>query len=445
MFPGNMDGQLQTCSCGVAAGRVARFALLLLGLSLPPLAHPVQPTPYGATFVQRGAFWPEGGERPPAAAPPDPAAAGAYRARLETLEQSVGPYADALAEPLASLAGQMRQQGDFGSAQRLYQRALHVVRINDGLYSERQLPILKSLLEIQRSTGDLQGLDERYDYYFRLFGGGRPPYSDTGLRAALEYLRWQREALRQDLDGEEAARRRMLRLYNLNGELLETVGADQTLDPQWYRALVQSQLRNLYLIRERVEPRLETIGTLEQRPLFIGEVRQEDVDTVRLQAIEKSGLSRGRELLEGLLGRIPQAELAERARASMELGDWYQWNGRGGEAQRCYLDAQDLLQQAGRQAELQQLFSRPVELPDNGVFWQPPASATDSDRVINATFDVTARGRADNIEANAANPDDEGSVGRLRRDLAATRFRPRYEDGEPVATEGVTREYQLLN
>jgi len=444
MFPGNMDGQLHTCSSCSSAGRVVRIALLLFGLSLPPPALPAQPTPYGETFVQRGAFWPEGGELPRVASAPDPAVAGAYRARLETLEQSVGPYADALAEPLASLAGQLQQQGDFGSAQRLYQRALHVVRINDGLYSERQLPILKSLLEIQRSTGDLEGLDQRYDYYFRLFGGGRAPYSDTSLRTALEYLRWQREALRQDLDGEEAARRRMLRLYNLNGELLETAGADPALDPRWYRALVQSQLRNLYLIRERVEPRLETIGTLEQRPLFIGEVRQEDVDTVRLQGIEKSSLSRGRELLEGLLGRIPQAEPAERAGASLELGDWYQWNGRGGEAQRYYLDAQALLRQAGQQAESGRLFSQPVELPDNGVFWQPPTAGADDGRVINATFDVTAQGRAGNIEASAADPDDEGSVGRLRRELAATRFRPRYEDGEPVATEGVARQYQLL-
>ena len=79
-------------------------------------------------------------------------------------------------------------------------------RINDGLYSERQVPLLRELLQSYREAGDYEALDERYDYYFRLYGNGQPPYTEIRLRAALEYLRWQREALRLGVGGRELER-----------------------------------------------------------------------------------------------------------------------------------------------------------------------------------------------------------------------------------------------
>ena len=144
----------------------------------------------------------------------------AYIQQLQLQELSAGPYSDALAEPLASLGRHYRERGEYGEALGYYRRALHIVRVNDGLYSERQIPLVRDLLDTYRLAGDLQELDERYEYFFRLYGNGEPPYTELRLRASLEFLRWQREALRIDLDGD--GKNRLLKLYQLNEHILET-------------------------------------------------------------------------------------------------------------------------------------------------------------------------------------------------------------------------------
>ncbi|QIB66759.1 hypothetical protein [Kineobactrum salinum] len=135
--------------------------------------------------------------------------------RLEQLELDQGPYAAGLEEPLMDLGHLHLNAGQFAQAGQLYRQALHIVRINDGLLSERQLPLVQNLLTVHRSLGDWQGLDQRYDYYHRIAGAPQ----DQGIGVTLEYFRWQREALRRQLDS--SADRRLLRLYEHNARVLE--------------------------------------------------------------------------------------------------------------------------------------------------------------------------------------------------------------------------------
>ena len=124
----------------------------------------------------------------------------AFQLQMDEFESKDGPYADGLAEPLLGLGRHYARRGDYEQALQLYRRALHIVRLNDGLYSKRQVPVVRELLDTVRLSGDLQALDDRYDYFFRLYGRGQAPYTDIRVRAALEYLRWQREALRLGID-----------------------------------------------------------------------------------------------------------------------------------------------------------------------------------------------------------------------------------------------------
>ncbi len=181
-----------------------QFLGLVCVILLPLPAPAGTPAPYGEYFVRLGQSWQDAGRlaAPPPLAAPEAAEldSARYERELGQLEDSGGPYAEALAEPLADMARLLRRSGDLAGAQQAYQRALHVVRINEGLYSERQVPILRELFDIYRMTGDMAMLDGRYDYFFRLYGSGQPPYTPVRLGAGLEYLRWQREALRLGLD-----------------------------------------------------------------------------------------------------------------------------------------------------------------------------------------------------------------------------------------------------
>lgn len=418
--------------------------LLALGFALSGAVQASTAAPYGEHFVRPGQHWSDGGPAAnPGQASAESQADSQQRQHLAALEEQGGPYADALAEPLTSLGRHYRLRGDLEQARRMYGRALHVVRVNDGLYSRRQLPILRELLEVYREAGDMTSLDERYQYYFRLFGNGRAPFTDARLRAGLEYLRWQREAVRLGLDGENL--RRLVDLIDLNEAIINDVALDPSLDPGWYRQLVYSQLRNLYLLQDRVQPRIEETGMLQSSLFYIASEQEPGGHELRLATMQRGAFARGASLLQTLIEREPAAAPAERARDRLELGDWYQWHGATERAGDEYDGAVALLRDSGEEELLERWFAQPVELPDNGAFWQPRKPGEGQRRVLlEAVYDVSAGGSPGNIEARVVDAGDDDAAYRLRRQLAATRFRPRWLEGRAEEVARLVRRYELL-
>jgi len=400
--------------------------------------------PYGEDFAREGESWAEG--EPPALLPPPPDAAeaptdatlGALQARLEALEAAGGPYAGGLDEPLAALGRALAARGRYGEAVAAYRRALHVLRVNDGLYGEAQKPLLAALLSLYRAAGDYATLDEQYPWFFRVYGNGQPPLTGLRLEAALAYQRWQREALRRNLgDGS----RRLLALLDLGEALLERVEAKPGASWGARRDLALAQLANLYLVAERVAPPpedypgLRTVDPYRRNDLFSGDPQQD-----RLQAVRRTAEAEGRRLLEDVAAAAPDA--VARAGVLVALGDWQQWHGRERAAREAWQGARDALVKAGEAARVEALFGSPRELPDNGVFWQPPAPDPDSPRsLVEARFEVDALGRARAVEARTVAGRESAYIGVVRA-LRRLRFRPRFEGGEPVATS-VQRRYEV--
>jgi len=402
---------------------------------------------YGEAFVRVGHSWADSG--PVQGQPPSDARAtrddGQYQHQVDELEGEGGPYAEALAEPLTGLGRHYRQKGDIGEALRLYRRALHVVRVNDGLYSERQMPILRELLDIYRVNGELELLDNRYDYYFRLYGNGQPPYTDVRLRAALAYLRWQREAVRLEIDEDDTLR--ILAMYQLNDKLQKLVAADSSVALPGYRDLVLSQLRNLYLLEDRFASTVQNAGLAPSTPLFADSWNQEDFSKKRLELIQRGGLSRGAGMLQALIDRTAATgDRTELARLYLELGDWYQWHGNDSLAGEQYQQVVQLLSQENQPDLLQQWLGQPRELPDNGAFWlSRPDREDDRQVVVSVRYDVSAKGRASNMQTIVSDPADEGLASRLKRKLARIRFRPRWVNGAAEAVLQIQRDYQLID
>lgn len=420
-----------------------RFWLLIAWISPGPVNLAIAAgAPYGEHFVRAGKSWQE--TVPPRAAAAvelSAALAADYHVAIIDFEQQSGPYADRLAEPVAALARQYRAAGDFDSARRFYQRALHLVRINDGLYSQRQVPLLRELLHTYREQGDYESLDERYDYYFHLYGNGQAPHTELRLRAALEYLRWQREALRLEIGGRELGR--LLQAYQLNQRLLDATGDDSAVSFEQRRALVMSQMSNLYLLQDRgptgQHPSAPGRGSdpMLTQPLDVSVTEQ------KLQNLKRGAQGLGEDLLESMLPAARNVGPVEEARVQLALGDWLQWYGNSARAGTFYLKVEELLHSAGEDALLEQWLAAPVELPDNGAFWQP---ATSSELpYIHVRFDVTERGRVRNVATERAEPELENEASALRRRLLRTRFRPRWEAGQAQATAGLQRDYQILD
>ena len=427
--------------------RVLTLALLL-GLFAPATLVLAGAEPYGRDFAREGARWAEGGppgalvpSLPAAAEAPPAAALEALQERLAALEAESGPYAAGLEEPLASLGRALAARGRYGEAVAAYRRALHVLRVNDGLYGEAQKPLLAALLGIYRAAGDFATLDEQYPWFYRVYGNGEPPLTGLRLEAALAYQRWQREALRRELGN---GTRRLLELVDDGAELLARAAADPAAGWAAHRDLALSQLRNLYLVEQRVAPPPEDYpGLRDPDPFQRNELFTGDPQEDRLQSLRRTAQADGRRLLEELTAAAPDGEA--RAEVLVALGDWQQWHGREGAARQAWEEAIDAFERAGRGERVAALFAEPTELPDNGVFWQPPAAESDVLRpVVAARFTVTERGRAREVEAEVVSGRDSAWIG-VARALRRLRFRPAFADGAPVPTAGVRRFYEVYD
>ena len=269
VFPGGRCGIICSLmrylpwSIGGAAPVNARLVTLALALGGAGAGPALATEPYGQRVVAAQAAWVD--EAVPRVAldhpriPPEQRPAARQRVqnlrqRLREQELAQGPYAAPLAETLTELARAVDALGDDAAALEARERALHLTRVNEGLYSAAQAPLLRALLEGHRRRSEFARLDERYDYFFRLYGAGRPPWTEARWAATLEYLRWQREALRRRIDGADV-QRRLLELHRRHEDLFKLPGVAETLD--WATAL--STLDKMVLDPETIN---DTLGVL---------------------------------------------------------------------------------------------------------------------------------------------------------------------------------------
>jgi hypothetical protein len=89
--------------------------------------------------------------------PPDEAAADRQRLMVASIEQEKaenGPYSEGLIDPLASLALLYQEDGDRSLAAAAIDQALQVVRVNYGLHSLQQAPLLRQAVDNERARGN---------------------------------------------------------------------------------------------------------------------------------------------------------------------------------------------------------------------------------------------------------------------------------------------------
>lgn len=118
---------------------------------------------------------------------------------INDLQGDLGIYAPQLQEAYGDLASLYHEMEDYESAITIYTDALQISRINTGLYSDQQLPIIQSLID---NNGRLRNWEEaddlhelRYHISTRLYEHKDLAY----LNAAQHYGEWKLRVLRENL------------------------------------------------------------------------------------------------------------------------------------------------------------------------------------------------------------------------------------------------------
>jgi len=117
----------------------------------------------------------------------------AYREAIDAIESDYGAYGDGLSEQILGLGHVLQSQGRHQEALALLKRGVHLARINDGLYSPQQLPLLQAEIASHIALGQYDDADERQHYMYRVqvrsMGQG-----ELRAQALMQQAQWQYNA-----------------------------------------------------------------------------------------------------------------------------------------------------------------------------------------------------------------------------------------------------------
>jgi len=110
-------------------------------------------------------------------------------------------FDNSLVQPLYAEANYLQEMGSHSEAIRLYKDAMHILRINKGLYDESQLDLLEAMIESEISLQNWEHVDKHYaymEYLYKKLYDVEDPRLETGLQKVVA---WHVNALNVNIDG----------------------------------------------------------------------------------------------------------------------------------------------------------------------------------------------------------------------------------------------------
>jgi hypothetical protein len=365
-----------------------------------------------------------------------------YSNSVTELESGNGVWDVGLVELLASLANLQQQQGQHLEAINSFDRAIHVNRINSGLHTAEQIPLIEGLIESHMAVGDWGKTDLFYNYLFYVH---QKAYGLDDPRMISELGRlgdWNIQA------------------FNIGyGDALGVrLGAAQMLFVAGARMVLKHFGKN----DERFVDFLLSIANsaylVSLNPDLAVEASQsryvEDLERLRLSLNQRGGsrprgFNAGKDALTEIATYYSTApdSTYEFAEAVTNLGDWHLMFRYRQAAATNYQEAWDLLSQQENGAELiQQLFGQVKSLPtfasEIGELVARNAALNDGAELnfdsADFAFDVTENGMVRDIRLLSEETDaNRSQLLQVRRVLRDSVFRPVLKDGKRIRSDNL--------
>ena len=345
-------------------------------------------------------------------------AAANYQAAIALLEKHDGFLSSRLINPLTGLGEAYVRSEQYALATQAYERALRVNHVNEGFYNLEQIGIRDGLTEGYLGQQDLDkaNFHQEAQIYIQQRKLGR---DNPALVEPLNKLgRWYDRS-----NQTEAARL----VYQGAARLVEKVDGEDSPG--------------------MVEPLVAIAETYRQQALLPPDPESnQSPDTL----LPLSSMMLRKAL--GVVERQDPPDPAQRARILVKLGDLYMMWGKQNTASERYREAwQALSADPGLEARRDEFFARPARImgpvppaifpvPSRNA---PPPDAKDLEPAfVVVRFNVDELGRVTDatvIESDPANLLEE----RVQETAERTLFRPRFEDGAPVATTGLVLRHEF--
>jgi hypothetical protein len=382
-----------------------------------------------------------------------------YEAMLKTQEQAGNAYALSLRETLLALAAVHEQQGNYKAATPLYARALHLSRVNDGLFNLQQEELIQRQFNNYYQQGDLVAADEQQRYWFYV---AKKVYGETS--AALipilkKYADWNLRIGRPDFLLLPAPEEPTIADANADAEQAPAI-PDLLMFQIDHLAKAQvaySQLRDLLEQHgETAQVRLATIEYLlavsnywyTARILRAQEMTGDSAIYMPLTSIP-FGYYEGLKVLRQRVKRLQQNSTTSAeviGRAYMDIADWLVLTLSRGELSELYEEALVAMQRAGAtEQEIQSVFDPvfPQVVPafsppyySRAALEVPATAALAYKGYIDLSFAVNSLGDTSTPAVLFKTPGTPEAVQRiLLREVRRAQFLPRYRNGKFVVPD----------
>jgi len=357
----------------------------------------------------------------------------AFHDALTTIESDQGAYAEGLAEQLYGLGLALQQRDRHKEAITAFKRGVHLTRINQGLYSLEQIPLIQSEISSNLAIGELVETDQRQIYLLKIQQHSLPG-GESLVQALMQHASWQQRAYELEIGGTKAGFGRLQSMWDLYSAAINDISDNE--DPTSPRLLppLHGLIKTQYLMSALAAGKKSTnVQDTAPQHRIDGDLRQ----------TYKTGKSVIQSIYELELNHHGQNSLPV-AQSLVMLGDWMLWNNKHDAAHRAYLDAmQELIKLDDAVIHMERIFGAPVPLPDiDGIRGLPPAVEPGEGKVL-LEFSVNTRGRAFRMTRLDEVESDKKKVQRLMRRIRKTKFRPRYEGEKPAVTEKILRAYDI--
>lgn len=357
----------------------------------------------------------------------------AFEQSIAAAEARGGAYSADLSETLLGLGLALQSQDRHPEAIEHLKRGVHLTRINNGLYSSAQIPLLLAEINSHMALGDYAEVDQRQAYLYRV--QKKTSGKDGTLADAyMQQANWQYNAFQLGLGDYNFSR--LMNMWDLYRSALEERSRQDGDDAPTLLPPLEGMLRTLYLI-----------SAYEFPQSF--QVANEDLSTRsdlnRFNAYKSQAFERGNTVI-AYIRAVQEANGRdyEAAQAQILLGNWNLLHGKRGAAWQAYGQAEmELTPELVAQHNGVSPFFEPVALPESAQLRALPPAVPQDEGDILLEFGITATGKVVDLERLDENEELDGKANRLMRQLRRTRFRPKFEAGEPVATQSVVRAYDI--
>ena len=388
-----------------------------------------------------------------------------YRELVAETEKSLGPFDAQLGEQLLGLGLVYYKEGMYSEAREVLDRSLHIKRVNEGIQSMSQVPILKTLIDVNKDSKNWDILNQNFHMLLWVHQRNLDPGDPTFLPIIETVGQWKLKAYTEGLltENKSTTLYDAINMYQSHIDIMEKIHGEN--DPRLVSTLNGLAMMRYQLVQQVMNESLDDFQAMGSRTNFrtVCElVLLPDGSITRIcRTVEVSNpnyyitqqINKDRSVERHMVGvkdslnhvvniydSDPALPAYDHARALVNLGDWYFINKKRSTATRHYIRAYQILANSDSGSEsIDELFGEPKRIPSLRNIVKNQVEDTEQIEekpYVKLSFKVSINGKARRIKViDESDPENFRARKNAKEIIKASIFRPRFEDGKPVETE----------